>query len=63
MIGGAGFVGIGWMSSLDVPVGNIAIVVDSGSGTVVQVGDGSTPVFQFAALLHPLISARQISMV
>lgn len=49
-----------WYTSMDVPVGYVGIIEDSGSGTITQVGDGTRPVFLFGALLHPLVSGRLI---
>jgi regulator of protease activity HflC (stomatin/prohibitin superfamily) len=49
-----------WVSSMNVPVGYVGIIEDSGSGTITQVGDGMKPVFLFGALIHPLVSGRLV---
>ena len=60
LVGAGGGFAFFWFTSLDVPVGYVAIVRDSGAGTLIQVGDGSSPVFRLGALWHPLVSAEKI---
>ncbi len=60
LIGTGGGVAYLWTTSLDVPVGYVAVVQDSSAGTLTQVGDGLTPIFKLGALWHPLVSAQLI---